>query len=76
MWDVDTAVNTVHMFVKGKLFKDMKQFGRQSAIGIAITTVLVTVLSLVGLSPLGAAGVGGFLGGILMPYLFKDLKYA
>lgn len=76
MWDVDTAVNTVHMFVKGKLFKDMKQFGRQSAIGIAITAVLVTVLSLVGLSPLGAAGVGGFLGGILMPYLFKDLKYA
>ncbi len=76
MWDVDTAVNTVHMFVKGKLFKDMKQFARQSAIGIAITAVLVTVLSLVGLSPLGAAGVGGFLGGILMPYLFKDLKYA
>lgn len=76
MWDVDTAVNTVHMFVKGKLFKDMKQFVRQSAIGIAITAVLVTVLSLVGLSPLGAAGVGGFLGGILMPYLFKDLKYA
>ena len=76
MWDVDTAVNTVHMFVRGKLFKDMKQFGRQSAIGIVITAALVTGLSFAGLSPVGAAGLGGFLGGLSMPFLFKDLKYA
>lgn len=76
MWDVDTAVSTVQMFVRGKLFKDMKQFARQSAIGIVITAAVVTGLSFAGLSPLGAAGVGGFLGGVLQPFLFKDLKYA
>ena len=75
MWDMEMAANTLTMFFKGKLFKDMKQFMRQSAIGIMVTALLVIVLALVGLAPLLAAGIAGLLGGALQPYLFKDLKY-
>ena len=76
MWDMEMASNTLTMFLKGKLFKDTKQFLRQSAIGIVLTALLVLVLTLVGVPLYGAVAASGFAGGILQPFLFKDLKYA
>lgn len=75
MWDLEMATNTLSMFLKGKLFKDMKQFLRQSAIGIVATALFMLVLGFAGVKPLIAAAVAGFVGGTLQPYLFKDLKY-
>ncbi|MEM9728138.1 MAG: hypothetical protein AAF997_06100 [Myxococcota bacterium] len=75
MWDLEMATDTLTMFFKGKLFKDMKQFARQSAIGIVLTAALLFGLSFTGLPILAVAGIAGFLGGVFQPYLFKDLKY-
>lgn len=75
MWDLDMATDTLTMFFKGRLFKDMKQFARQSAIGIVLTAAVLLALSFTGLPILAVAGIAGFVGGVFQPYLFKDLKY-
>lgn len=83
MWDM--AVNSITLFLRGKLFQDTSQVVRQVCLGAAFTTfalvLLATLLPATGLSAGAhsiwvASAVAGCLGGMLQPYLFKDLKYA
>jgi hypothetical protein len=83
MWQI--AQNSIVLFFRGKLFKD-----RSKALGWILVGVLFTAAALVVIElavvrlqlPLGggfglvvAAALSGFLGGMLQPYLFRDLKY-
>ncbi len=72
MWEM--FVNSMKMFLKGKLFRDNKMVMRQGAIGIVAAVVLIVILGF--FIPMWiAAIIGGAVSGALMPYLFKDLKY-
>jgi hypothetical protein len=73
MWAM--AQNSMSLFVQGKLFKDGGMVLRQLAIGIAVTTALFLLLAEIGMPIPAAALVAGFIGGVLQPYLFKDLRY-
>lgn len=67
------VVDTIKLFIAGKLFRNNLQFFRQWGIGFAIAVVLIAGLSYI--NPwLGMAG-GGLVSGALLPWLFKDLKY-
>lgn len=82
---LDLAGNAIVLFFKGKLFKDIgKVFAWIFAGALFTAAVLVAVDRAVDvlnlplsseLSLVLAAAVAGFLGGMLQPYLFKDLKY-
>lgn len=67
-------LDSVKLFLRGKLFRDNAAVFRQWAIGFAVTCVLVVALALWVHVWLGAVA-GGLVGGALMPYLFRDLKY-
>ena len=74
MWEMFTG--SLQMFLKGKLFRDNKLVISQGAIGVGVAVVLIVVLGKFVLPMWAAAIIGGFASGALMPYLFKDLKYA
>lgn len=83
MWGM--AKNSILLFIQGRLFKDVGKVLRQILI-CAFFTAFVFIVAMAGLSladvHLGSANIwiasaiAGLLGGMLQPYLFKDLKYA
>lgn len=73
MWEM--FVQSASLFLKGKMFRDPGMVFTRSAIGVFIGLVLMIVLGKFALPLWAAAGVGGVVTGLLMPYLFKDLKY-
>jgi len=75
MWDM--AKNSIILFFQGRLFQDFGSALRQALIGIVITAVLFVALFEFAELPVWLnAGIAGFAGGLLQPYLFKNLKYA
>jgi hypothetical protein len=72
---LDMFKHSMMMFLKGKLFRDNKMVARQGAIGVITVMLLITLLGKFVVPMWLAAIIGGFVGGALMPYLFKDLKY-
>ncbi len=72
----EMAKNSITLFIQGKLFKDIGAVMRQAIIGIVITAIVVVLMSVAGLPLWAAATLGGFVGGMAQPILFKDLKYA
>lgn len=74
MWEM--AKSSIVLFVQGRLFKDIGSVMRQAIIGVIITVGVLVGLSFAGLPLWAACTIGGFIGGIVQPYLFKDLKYA
>jgi len=68
-------MNSVTLFLKGKLFQDHKAVFTKMSIGIGITAIIAIILTKLGLSSWIAIGLAAFIGGALQPYLFKDLKY-
>lgn len=83
MWEM--AKNSMILFMQGRLFQNSAHVFRQVFFGTIITACILIVVALaLTLADFGpqnyviwiAAGVAGFLGGLLQPYLFKDLKYA
>ncbi len=72
----DMVLNSIQLFFRGKLFQDQKKVMVDVAIGAAVTAVLLMVGVFVGLPLWMAAAVAGFVGGVLQPWLFRDLKYA
>ncbi len=74
MWEMFT--NSMQMFIKGKLFRDNKLVVMQGAIGVVVAIILIVLLGKFVLPMWAAAIIGGFVSGALMPYLFKNLKYA
>lgn len=79
----EMAKYSIVLFFRGKLFKDNAKAYKQ-IIGCAIATaIILTILHLfLASSGLGdsaiwiASAIAGFSGGLMQPYLFKDLKYA
>jgi hypothetical protein len=63
------------LFLRGRLFANPFQVYRQLAIGILVTAVTLFGLAMAGLPLWTAALIAGFGGGLLQPYLFKDLSY-
>jgi hypothetical protein len=73
MWGM--AMNSIGLFFRGKLFANPAQVYRQLAIGIIATAATLFVLAVAGLPVWLAALIAGFGGGLLQPYLFRDLRY-
>lgn len=70
---LEMLVNAAKLFVAGKLFRDNASFFRQWGIGFAVALGLMVGLSFV--NPWLGMVVGGAIGGALLPWLFRDLKY-
>lgn len=73
MWGM--AITSIGLFFRGKLFANPAQVYRQLAIGIIATAAVLFVLTVAGAPVWLAALITGFGGGVLQPYLFKDLRY-
>jgi hypothetical protein len=73
MWQL--ALSSIKLFCAGKLFADHGAVLRQSLLGAAATAVAAAGLVLAGLPLPAAAGIAGFAGGVLQPFLFKNLRY-
>ena len=73
MWSM--AITSIGLFFRGKLFANPAQVYRQIAIGVLATAVALFVLAVAGVPVWLAALIAGFGGGMLQPYLFKDLRY-
>jgi|AGTN01.2.fsa_nt_gi ABC-type nitrate/sulfonate/bicarbonate transport system permease component len=70
----EMATQSMRLFFTGKLFQDTPKALRQIAIGGvagAAAAILVGQFAPLWL----AAAAGGAVGGFLLPFLFKDLKY-
>ena len=71
----EMALTSMSAFLRGRLFAhNGKAFG-QIAIGVIATTVFFLAVRKLGLSAWGAGAAAGFFGGVLQPFLFKNLKY-
>jgi hypothetical protein len=70
---LDMVVNATKLFVVGKLFRDNLAFFRQWGIGFGIALLLMVALGW--LNPWLGMVAGAAVGGALLPWLFKDLKY-
>jgi hypothetical protein len=74
MWDMFS--NSFRLFLKGKLFREPRAVFRQWLIGFALALLLVVAFVKLSM-PTGYAVVLAALGGgLLQPFLFKNLKYA
>jgi len=67
------AFNAVKLFLAGKLYRDNLAFFRQWGIGFAVALLLIGGLAFV--NPWLGMVLGGAIGGALLPWLYKDLKY-
>jgi len=74
MWDM--FLNTLKLFLKGKLFRDPVAVLKQWAIGFALAFALVLLPALLGVPLWLCVPLAALITGIAQPYLFKDLKYA
>jgi hypothetical protein len=72
----DMFLNSIVLFFKGKLFQDMGSVVKQALIGITITAVICIVAAKIGAPLWLAFTLGAIVGGLIQPWLFKDLKYA
>jgi hypothetical protein len=69
-----TFLSSVVAFLRGKLFQSTGQFVTRGLTGVVLVLAAVFVLNV--FLPLWLAVVAsGFLGGIVQPWLFRDLKY-
>jgi hypothetical protein len=73
MWSM--AITSIGLFFRGRLFANPAQVCRQIAIGVLATAAVLFVLAVGGVPIWLAALIAGFGGGMLQPYLFKDLRY-
>jgi hypothetical protein len=67
--------NALVLLVEGKLFRDPRFFFRQLAIGVTATVAMMLIGSLVVTSPILVTLISGFVGGVLQPYLFENVRY-
>ncbi len=75
MWEM--AKNSMILFARGKLFKNLGSVMSKAMLGILITaTIFVVLANFLATGIYLAAAISAFIGGAIQPYLFKDLKYA
>jgi hypothetical protein len=73
MWDM--FVNSLKLFLKGKLFREPVAVLRQWLICCVLSVAAIVALTKAGLSLFLGVPVVALLGGALQPYLFRNLKY-
>ncbi len=72
---VDMVLHSIQLFFQGKLFQNPVEVFRQILLGVLITAVVLVATALAG-APLWLAGaLAGLVGGLLQPFLFRNLKY-
>ncbi len=72
---VDMFWNSVLLFFRGRLFQDPRKVMLLAGVGIGFTALAVILLTKIGLPIWLTVTAAGFLGGVLQPRLFRDLKY-
>lgn len=72
---LDMVKNAILLFFQGRLYADPPKVYRQLAIGVGIAVAVFLLALFAHLPVLAAAGVAGFVGGAVQPYLFKDLRF-
>jgi len=72
---IDMFMNSVKLFLAGKLFRDSKAVLMQWLKGFALSLVLMLAVGWF-VSPLVGVVVASLVGGVMQPLFFKDLKYA
>lgn len=72
---IDMFVNSVKLFIAGRLFRDSKAVMLQWLKGFALSLALMLAVGWF-VSPLVGVVVASLVGGVIQPLLFKDLKYA
>ncbi len=73
MWEI--AINAITLLLRGKLFADPGKVYRQMAVGATATVVVLIGAVKLGAPLWIAALVAGLSGGLLQPFLLKDLRY-
>ena len=74
MWDM--FLNSLKLFVKGKLFREPGQVARQWLIGFVVALVVFVALVKLGVALWLAVVVVASGAGAAQPWLFRNLKYA
>jgi hypothetical protein len=72
---LDMFLNSVKLFLAGKLFRESRAVMTQWLKGFAVALVAMLALGFF-VSPLAGVIVASLVGGFIQPLLFKDLKYA
>ena len=72
---IDVAIRSVRGFVTGKLFQQPLRSYGLLAVGVGVTVAIFVGAIKLRLPAPAAAAIAAFLGGVLQPRLFKDLKY-
>jgi hypothetical protein len=67
-------MNSMRLFVRGKLFRDNASVFRQWLKGFALTLGVLLAAGFI-VSPLAGVILASLVGGAAQPWLFKDLKY-
>lgn len=67
-------MNSVRLFLRGKLFRDNGTVFRQWLKGFALTLAVFLAVRFVAGAVTGVV-IASLLGGAAQPWLFKDLKY-
>ncbi len=73
---IDMVLNSIQLFFRGKLFQDQAKVFQDIAIGAGVTVAVFVGAAFAGLPVWVAGAVGGLVGGVLQPWLFRNLKYA
>lgn len=67
--------HSIVLFFQGRLFADPGKVYQRLAIGLVITIAIFIGMSFARIDPRISAGVAGFVGGMLQPHLFRDLRF-
>ncbi|QCI79839.1 hypothetical protein E6W36_10965 [Hankyongella ginsenosidimutans] len=71
----ETVMGSAKLFFQGKLFRDTGLAIRLLLLGALIAAAVTVAVGLV--LPVWAAGIaGGFVGGGVQPWLYRNIKYA
>lgn len=68
------AIDSMKLFLRGRLFRDNAAVFRKWILGFVITVAVILLLAEFVNVWLGAI-VGGLIGGAVMPFLFRNLRY-
>ena len=71
----DTLITSAKLFFQGKLFQNTALAIRLLVMGAAAAAAVTILVGMV--APLWAAALaGGVVGGLLQPWLYRNIKYA
>jgi hypothetical protein len=67
--------SSASLFFQGKLFAEPLKAYAQLALGIVIAAIVLVAVREGGFAVVPAAALAGFIGGMVQPYLFRNLRY-